>query len=73
MGSDMCVPCDEGLINLRVGAIILKEGRIFQKQSVFITMWAELQIMLDAPFRTLRRLRIWESALSDRPMQSGAR
>ena len=27
MGRDMTVPCDEGLINIRVGAIILKNGR----------------------------------------------
>ena len=27
MGKDMTVPCDEGLINLRVGAIILKDGK----------------------------------------------
>ena len=25
MGKDMTVPCDEGLINVRVGAIILKD------------------------------------------------
>ena len=27
MGKDMCVPCDEGIINIRVGAIILKGDR----------------------------------------------
>ena len=27
MGRDMTVPCDEGLINIRVGAIILKDGK----------------------------------------------
>ena len=27
MNRDMCVPCDDGIINIRVGAIILKEGR----------------------------------------------
>ena len=27
MAKDMTVPCDEGLINLRVGAIILKNGK----------------------------------------------
>ena len=27
MGKDMTVPCDEGLINVRVGAIILKDGK----------------------------------------------
>ena len=27
MGCDMTVPCGEGLINLRVGAILLKDGR----------------------------------------------
>ena len=25
---DMCVPCDDGLINLRVGAIIMKDGKL---------------------------------------------
>ena len=28
MSKDMCVPCDNGLINLRVGAIILQEGKL---------------------------------------------
>ena len=28
MSTDMCVPCEEGLINLRVGAIILKNGKM---------------------------------------------
>ncbi|MBR3652353.1 MAG: NUDIX domain-containing protein [Bacteroidales bacterium] len=28
MGKDMCVPCEDGLINLRVGAIILKDGKL---------------------------------------------
>ena len=27
MGNDMTVPCGDGLINIRVGAIILKDGR----------------------------------------------
>ena len=28
MNKDMTVPCEEGLINLRVGAIIMKNGKI---------------------------------------------
>ncbi len=28
MGTDMCVPCEGGLVNLRVGAIIMKDGQI---------------------------------------------
>ena len=27
MGKDMTVPCEDGMINLRVGAIILKDGQ----------------------------------------------
>ena len=27
MSKDMCVPCDGGVINIRVGAIIMKDGR----------------------------------------------
>ena len=27
MSQDMCVPCDSGLINIRVGAIIIKDGK----------------------------------------------
>ncbi|WP_044931830.1 NUDIX hydrolase, partial [Butyrivibrio sp. AC2005] len=27
MGKDMTVPCENGLINIRVGAIILKNGK----------------------------------------------
>lgn len=28
MPQDMCVPCGEGLVNLRVGAVIVKDGRL---------------------------------------------
>ena len=28
MNQDMCVPCDNGLINLRVGAIIMQDGKL---------------------------------------------
>ena len=28
MEQDMCVPCGEGILNIRVGAIILKDGKI---------------------------------------------
>ena len=28
MGQDMCVTCDKGLLNIRVGAIILKGGKV---------------------------------------------
>ena len=28
MGKDMCVPCESGIINLRVGAIIMKDDQI---------------------------------------------
>ena len=28
MNRDMSVPCEEGIINLRVGAIIMKDGKI---------------------------------------------
>ena len=28
MAKDMCVPCESGLINLRVGAIIIKDGKL---------------------------------------------
>ena len=28
MNTDICVPCENGLINLRVGAIILKDGKL---------------------------------------------
>ena len=28
MKKDMCVPCDDGILNIRVGAIIIKDGKI---------------------------------------------
>ena len=28
MNQDMCVPCDDGILNIRVGAIIMKDGKI---------------------------------------------
>ncbi|MBR6826242.1 MAG: NUDIX domain-containing protein [Oscillospiraceae bacterium] len=27
MNKDMCVPCEEGILNIRVGAIIMKDGK----------------------------------------------
>lgn len=27
-GRDMCVPCDDGILNIRVGAIIMKNGKL---------------------------------------------
>ena len=33
MSSDMCVPCDNGIINIRVGAIIMKDGRILMAKN----------------------------------------
>ena len=29
----MCVPCGEGLVNIRVGALILKDGKILMVES----------------------------------------
>ena len=28
MNKDMCVPCEDGIINIRVGAIIMKDGKL---------------------------------------------
>ena len=28
MNTDICVPCENGLVNLRVGAIIIKDGKL---------------------------------------------
>ena len=28
LGPDMCVPCGDGILNIRVGAIILRDGKI---------------------------------------------
>ncbi|MBQ4327496.1 MAG: NUDIX domain-containing protein [Clostridia bacterium] len=28
MKKDMCVPCDDGILNIRTGAIIMKDGKI---------------------------------------------
>ena len=33
MKPDMCVPCGEGLLNIRVGALIVKNGKILMVQS----------------------------------------
>ena len=32
-GPDLCVPCGEGLLNVRVGAIIRKDGRVLMVKS----------------------------------------
>ena len=28
MNKDMCVACDDGILNIRVGAIIMKDGKL---------------------------------------------
>lgn len=28
MNKDMCVPCEEGILNIRVGAIIMRDGKL---------------------------------------------
>ncbi|MBQ9375363.1 MAG: NUDIX domain-containing protein [Ruminococcus sp.] len=33
MAKDMCVPCESGLINLRVGAIIIKDGKLLMVEN----------------------------------------
>ena len=33
MTPDMCVPCGDGLLNIRVGALIVKNGKILMVQS----------------------------------------
>ena len=33
MKPDMCVPCGEGLVNIRVGALIVKDGKILMVES----------------------------------------
>jgi len=35
IGPDMCVPCGEGLLNVRVGAIIIKDGKALMVKSKF--------------------------------------
>ena len=34
-GPDMCVPCGDGLLNVRVGAIIIKNGKALMVKSEF--------------------------------------
>lgn len=33
LGPDMCVPCGDGLLNLRVGAIIIRNGKVLMVKS----------------------------------------
>ena len=33
MNSDMCVMCDDGIINIRVGAIIMKDGKVLMVEN----------------------------------------
>ena len=33
MNPDMCVPCGNGLVNIRVGALIVKDGRMLMVES----------------------------------------
>ena len=53
------------------GNMILTEG-LYEKRSILIALRSELQTVPYEYLRTLRRLRIRESVLPDRQMQSGA-
>lgn len=33
MSTDMCVPCADGVVNIRVGALIAKDGKILMVES----------------------------------------
>ena len=35
LGPDLCMPCGEGLINIRVGAIIIRDGKALMVKSKF--------------------------------------
>lgn len=35
IGPDMCVPCGDGLLNIRVGAIIIRDGKALTVKSQF--------------------------------------
>ena len=35
LGPDLCVPCGDGLLNVRVGAIIIKDERALMVKSKF--------------------------------------
>lgn len=47
MDRDMCVQCDNGLIDIRTGAIILKDGKIFmvgnQKNDYFYSVGGRIK------------------------------
>ena len=34
-GPDLCVPCGDGLLNIRVGAIIIRDGRALMVKSIY--------------------------------------
>lgn len=34
MGRDICIPCDNGIVNIRVGAIIMKDGKLLMVGNV---------------------------------------
>lgn len=34
-GPDLCIPCGDGLVNIRVGAILVKDGKALMVQSKF--------------------------------------
>ena len=35
IGPDMCVPCGDGLLNIRVGAIIIRDGKALMVKSLY--------------------------------------
>ena len=35
IGPDMCVPCGDGLVNIRVGAIIVRDGKALMVKSLY--------------------------------------
>lgn len=62
MSMDMCVPCGEGLVNLRVGAIILRDGKLLmvgnERSDYLYTVGGRIQFGETAREAVVRE--VWE-------------
>lgn len=59
MNKDMCVVCDDGILNIRAGAIIRKDGKLLLIRWLFRNGYAE--IVLDTNLTNTRAQHVYES------------
>ena len=76
MNKDICIRCSEGVVNIRVGAIIIKENKVLMVKNIrddyYYSVGGRIQSEKQSPdqkFRVLIGFLLWRTArkLLDKP------